>query len=332
MKKKILLTKKYFENDIDYLKKNLHPDCEIVIPDSYDEQALINKCSDVNALLGGFISDELLIAAKKLELIQIPWTGVDKFNFDALKHTDAEVCNSHSNSLAVAEFAVALFLSNVKTIPYHDAQLRSGNWNRPLGDNSNAVSPFSPMISSMKIGIMGFGAIGKKIQSLLKSFGARFVVYTASDVENSTEIGIEKVYNPSELKEFLSACDAVFVSLPLTDKTNSLLDKENLASLKKGSYVINVSRGEIINEKDFYEFVSNGHINAAIDTWWKPATVANSSPSDYDYHELNNIIMSPHRAGMIKDDLPHLADAVTNLNNLCSGLPFINKLNVHNKY
>jgi len=333
MKKKVLLTKNFFNTDLRFLRENLDQDCMLVVPEKYDEIELIEKAGDINVFLGGYVSKDLLKAAPKLELIQIPWTGVDKFNFDALKYTTAKVCNSHSNSTAVAEFSVALFLSLIKGIVVHDKLLRIGSWNRPLPNNDNLISPFSPLISSLTIGIMGFGAIGSKICELLRPFKCKFVLYNSSPIPIDIEKMVKRAFYKDEIDLFLSECDVLFVCLPLTDNTRQVLNKSTLRKLKKGAYLINTARGEIINEEDLYNALESNYLRgAAIDTWWKGPSKDAVMPSKYRFQDFENVVMSSHRAAMIENELPHLEDAVTNINNLINGLPLINEITSVKRY
>jgi lactate dehydrogenase-like 2-hydroxyacid dehydrogenase len=115
--------------------------------------------------------------AKKLKLIQVPWTGVDRLDFELLKKfRDVIICNSHSNCLAVAEYAVALLFDLVKKISYHDQLLRDGNWNRPSEAHEVNYNIFSSYVSNKKVGILGYGNIGKKIKKILNGFDCSFYI------------------------------------------------------------------------------------------------------------------------------------------------------------
>lgn len=328
---KVLLTKKFYSKDLEYIKDGLDSGIEILDPQEYTEQELINHSADVNVLLGAYVSEDLLAQSKSLELIQIPWTGVDKLDYDTLSKFNIEVCNSHSNGNAVAEMSVALFLSVVKGIVYHDNQLRNGFWNRPTPDGSNTFSPFSREISKMKIGILGYGAIGKAIHRMLSGLCSNFSVLTNSGIGDDSNI---TYYEHSNEQEFYEDIDCLFVCLPLTNKTIGYVDSKRLSWMKKGSFLVNTARGAVVNEKDLYHALVENHLDgAAIDTWWRgPSAKEEFHPSDFPFKDLNQVVMSPHRSGMIKGSLPHLDDVITNLNNLHRGLPLINKVDIKKKY
>lgn len=331
MKKRILLTKPFFGKDLEYIKSGLSPEAEVIIPENFELETLINLAKDAEVFLGPNLSPELLANAKKLELIQIPWTGVDKLELSNLEGYDFVLCNSHSNSLAVAEHSVALALALLKKIPYHHNELTIGNWNRPKPDASNVVSPFSVSLKGLKVGLLGYGSIAKKIHKLLLGFECDFYVCSKSQKKFDKEQNVTESFVLENVNDFLEKIELLFVCLPLTVETNKLLDYSKLSLLKNG-YLINTARGEVIEEKALFELLSDKVIKgAAIDTW-NGMIKDGEKPSPFEFEKLNNVILSSHRAGMIEGSLPHLDDAITNINNLCNGLPLINIVDINKKY
>jgi lactate dehydrogenase-like 2-hydroxyacid dehydrogenase len=202
---KILPTRKFFDEDISYLKSKLNADCQILEPKSFDEPELLKYAQDADIFLGPVISKELCKAAPKLKFIQIPWTGVDNLNFQLIEEVGVTVCNSHSNAYAVAEHAVALMLDVAKKITYHDSEFRNGNWNRPRPDGTNEVSPFSKRISNSDVGIIGFGHIGRNIYDFLQGFKCKFHIADTTVNEIHSKNGII-FYPPQLISEFFTMC------------------------------------------------------------------------------------------------------------------------------
>lgn len=331
MKKKVLLTRPFFEKDINYIRSGLCEDAELIIPENFEPGTLISLASDANVFLGPNLSPELLAEAHDLELIQIPWTGVDKLNLSNLQGYNVALCNSHSNSLAVAEHSVALALALFKQIPYHHNELSRGNWNRPKAGGANEVSPFSASVKGLRVGLLGYGSIASKIHKLLLGFGCDFYVCSKHPKKFVAEDSVKSVFTLEGICDFLERIDALFICLPLTEETNQLLDYSKLRLLKNG-YLINTARGEVINEADLFRLLSDKVIKgAAIDTWMG-IIKDGEKPSPFEFEKLNNVILSPHRAGMIEDALPHLDDAIVNINNLCKGLSLINIVDISKKY
>jgi lactate dehydrogenase-like 2-hydroxyacid dehydrogenase len=108
--------------------------------------------------------------------------------------------------------------------------------------------------------------------------------------------------------------------LPLTNETKGVINKKLLKCANKNLLLVNTSRGDLINEQDIYSALSENTIGGvAFDTWFKPPSRNKSLPSNYPFEKLANVVMSPHRAGFIEDELPHLEDVVSNLNAFACG-------------
>jgi|SRR5690625_769541 len=323
---KVLLTKSFFKADLDYINSRLSSKCELIIPEKFDESTMLKYAPKADAILGAYFTESILSAAKNLKLIQIPWTGVNTLDFDLLDRFPVVVCNSHSNSYVVAEHAISLLLDAAKKITYHDALLRKGNWNRP-GLNDNEINPFSKTIVRSKIGIVGFGAIGKNIYEMMGGFKCTFKVFNRT-VKPSIEANNITYYAISEVYDELADLDFVIISLPLTDDTKALVNKKFIENMNKNSVLINISRGEVLDEEDLYAALKDKTIaSAAIDTWFNYPNKSNpiTFPSlNYPYHTLNNLVLSPHRAGFIDSGYPHLDDAIENLNRLANKEKLLN--------
>jgi lactate dehydrogenase-like 2-hydroxyacid dehydrogenase len=331
---KVLLTKAFFKTDLDYIYSRLNSEVELIMPESFDEETILNYAPHADVFFGAYFTESILTAAKNLKLIQIPWTGVNTLDFDLLDKFDVTVCNSHSNSYVVAEHAISLMMDAAKKISYHDRLMREGNWNRP-GLNENDINAFSKTLFNSKIGIVGFGAIGKDIYNMMEGFKCRFKAFNRTskpiiDAENISFHAISEVYAE------LSDLDFVIISIPLTDNTQGLIDQKFLESMNKKSVLVNISRGEVVNEEDLFKALDNKTIaSATIDTWFNYPNKNNpiAFPSlKYSFHELSNIVLSPHRAGFVDGGFPHLDDAIENLNRLVSNRELINVVSLKKGY
>jgi len=335
MEIKVLPTRKFFEKDIQYIKERLHPGCELLMPDSYAESDLIKLAAQADIFLGPVISKALCKAAPKLQFIQVPWTGVDNLDFSLIAELGIKVCNSHSNAYAVAEHAIALMLDVAKKIAYHDAELRKGNWNRPKPDSSNEITPFSKRISNSNIGIIGYGHIGKTIHKFLSGFGCAFFVIDAS-VKTNYSNDDTHFFPISETLELLKQLDVLFICVPLTASTRKLVSPNFLNRMNKTAILINTSRGEVIDENALFTSLNTHQLaGAGIDTWYNYPKNQNEPtyPSvNNPFHELKNIVLSPHRSAMIDGELPHLDDAIININRAAKGLEPLNAISTVTTY
>jgi phosphoglycerate dehydrogenase-like enzyme len=310
----VLVTKKMNKVDVDYIIKYLCPHHNVLIPINYDEEYLLKNIENMNVILGDYVSERMLKKGN-IELIQVHQAGIEKLDLDIIKKYNVSLCNSHSNSLAVAEFAVALILSIAKKIPYHDKLLREGNWNRESSfEKNNFSSNFSSELYSKTIGFIGYGNIGKKISELLNGFKCKKMAIVKNKNKNYRELDF--IGNSKDINYVLENSDYVIVAVPLTDETKRMLNNYNLIKMKKSAYLINISRGEIVEEEALYNILKNNFIaGAAIDAWYNyPEKNEKIYPyNDLPFNELDNIIMSPHRADLIYDKNTYLKDAIDNI-------------------
>ena len=151
-------------------------------------------------------------------------------------------------------------------------------------------------IFNMKVGLFGYGHIGRDIHSILLQ----------NHIETATiDRGhkYENIHLVNSLEELVNYCDLIICSVPKTPKTDNLFNKEMLALMKE-KFIVNVGRSNVINEKELYEVLKNKQIGgAAIDTWEeKPKNKRTKlMPSEYSFHDLNNIILSPHAAMRVEN-------------------------------
>ena len=334
-KTKILINHSFLTNaDIEYMKKNLDEGFDIVTPEKFDDEEILKHIEDVEILLGDNIKKEMLERGN-VQLIQIPFAGVERLNYELLSNYDIPVCNSHSNALCVAEYAVGLLLGISKKIPYHDKLLRNGDWNRDSRKwEEGEVSAFSSYVSNKTIGFIGYGNIGRNIGKLLQGFNPKLMAIVSDKNKEYEELDF--IGDANDLDYVLENADYIIVAAALTHETRGMLNKSNLTKMKDTAYIINISRGRIIDEESLFYILENKLITgAAIDTWYNyPDGTSNITyPSNkYDFHKLDNIIISPHRAAQIVGEAPYLDDAIYNINQYRKNKEFINRLNLKKGY
>lgn len=323
---KILVTRSLLNEDLQYISDGIERLAgenafELILPVTYDEDELCMYCQDADVVLGSFVTEKMIKQAEKLKLIQVPWTGMDTFPFHIMKNSDVVICNSHSNALAVAEFGIALILDMIKKISYHDRKLRQGSWNR----DQTPLSLKSRMLAHQDICILGYGQIGSRLGNILQAFGAKITA-----VDNHIDVNhphVVKTYSGEDRLLAIANADIVVCTLPLTKETEKLIDAEAIERLKPQAILINLSRAEIFDENALYNALTTKRISGfASDVWWQtPGRGKTYGPvSCHKFESLENVLLSPHRAGFIEGELPHLDDAIQNIVNLINGNPFIN--------
>jgi phosphoglycerate dehydrogenase-like enzyme len=200
----------------------------------------------------------------------------------------------HHNALPVAEMALTLLLSAAKRVVPLDQALRRGDW-RPRYERWDT----GLLLQGKTVLILGYGAIGQHVGRFCQALGMR--VLATRRQPDSDHDGVAEIYPTSALHELLPQSQAVIVCLPKTPETTGYLGAAELALLPDGAVVVNIGRGEVIDEGALYEALQNGRISAGLDVWYNypdsEAARAQTPPANYPLHELDNVVFSPHRAG-----------------------------------
>ncbi len=311
---KIVLTRSMVPGDIQYIRDGLDKEIagkyEISIPEEFTEDGICRICEDADILLGPYVTPRILSTCKKLQLIQVPWTGMDTFDFSAVRECSVPVCNTHSNADSVAELGVAIVLDLLKKVSYHDRKMREGNWNR----DQKPLDLKSRMLNKQTVCILGFGNIGSRIGRILAAFGAKIIA-----VDDRASVGetVSEVYKNADIKVALSKADIAVCTLPLTDTTRGMINDEIFGIMKDGAVFVNMSRAAVVDEDSAWNALESGKLGGfGSDVWWNAPKRGESQsyPSvKHEFWKLDNVIMSPHRAGYIEGCLPHLDGAIENI-------------------
>jgi phosphoglycerate dehydrogenase-like enzyme len=309
---------------------------KLIFPRKAEESVFLKYAASAQVIVGWRPSPELLEQAINLKLFIFPGAGVQHL-IDWFRETGKQrgvtLVNGHANSVFVAQHVVAMLLTLLnKVIPHHNWMV-DGKWRK--GDADEKTLP----MQGRRIGLLGYGAINRKVHKLLSNFAVAFSILRRSWENHSTQLPTEaKRYTPTELHEFLDEIDTLLVALPLTAETKGLLGYNELARLGKEGVVINVSRGATIDQKSLYRILTQRKIaGAAIDVWYtyqpEPDEAGRKYPYERPFHTLDNIVLSPHRAASPFDDLDRWDEVVENLARFAQGRKsFLNVVDVERGY
>lgn len=317
---KIVLTRSMLPGDIQYIKNGLDKEIQnqysFVVPTEFTEKGICAVVADADILLGPYVTKKILSTAKNLKLIQVPWTGMDTFDFDSVRDCSVPVCNTHSNADSVAEIGVTIILDLLKKISYHDRKMRLGNWNR----DQEPLNLKSKMMNRQTVCVLGFGNIGSRVGKLVTALGSK-VIAVGGHVK-AGEIAAE-VYKKDQIKDAISKADVIVCTVPLTDSTRGMINRELYGYMKDGVVFVNLSRAAVVDEDDTWNALEEGKLGAfGSDVWWNTPKrgETESYPSiKHEFWKLDNVLMSPHRAGFVEDSLPHLDGAIDNIIALSKG-------------
>lgn len=267
----------YIEERINSLRK------EFSIDIVYDDYAGLD---DVDVLLATSLSEGDLETQDKLKAIFVPFTGLNKFPLMKIEEEGIYISNTHAKAHIVAERGLALTLALMgKVIPY-DQELRNNDrWlTREFWG-----SEFWNSLYNKKCGIVGMGSIGRNTKKLLKPFNCKII-----NLKRDEKKGMADIYS-EDINGLLDESDVIFLTCALNEETKHLINKSNI-HLLKNKFIINVSRGNVIEEEALYAALEEKIIlGAAIDVWYQyPKNSKTMKPSKYDLSKFNNIVMSPH--------------------------------------
>jgi len=254
--------------------------------------------ADCHVLVHGALEPEWIERAPALRAVIVPYAGISPaMQTLLLRYPEVTLHNLHYNDVATAEFALALLFAAVKFIVPLDRQLRQGDWRqRYLG------AP-SLLLAGKRVLILGYGAIGRQLAPPCLALGMQVSGVRRRCPPQPFENGVA-VYTLADLPSLLPSTDILICVLPETAETVGLVGARELAALPSGAVVINVGRGPVIDEEAFYQALRCGHLAAAgIDVWYcyppDEAARDRTLPARMPFHELDNVVLSPHRGGWL---------------------------------
>ncbi|MEZ5992965.1 MAG: NAD(P)-dependent oxidoreductase [Planctomycetota bacterium] len=252
---------------------------------------------DYTILVAGRPIPELLKASEVLNTLVIPFAGLPASTSELLREfPEISVHNLHHNAPATAELSMALLLAAAKSVVPIDSRFRQGDWSdRGQMDRSIQLEGRTALV-------LGYGQIGKRVARACQGLGMQVIAIARrkhSDPEH-------ELHTVDELTDVLPKADALMVCLPATPETEGLIGEAELALLPPDAVVVNIARGPIVHEQALYDALKERRIFAAgLDVWWKyPASRdewGKTQPSAFPFHELENVVMSPHRGGHVSD-------------------------------
>jgi glycerate dehydrogenase len=216
------------------------------------------------------ITKEHMQNAKDLKLICIAATGMNNVDLDGAKELGIEVKNVagySTDSVIGHTFSMLFYL--IGHSRYYDEVVKDGTYSKS-GLFTDVSKPFFE-VKGKKWGIIGLGEIGRGVAKIASAFGAEVCYYSTSGKNNSQD------YEKVELDELLKSCDIITIHAPLNDKTNNLLDYEQLLICKDGAIVLNLGRGGIVNEDAVAKIIDEKNISFGLDVFTKEPLDINSA-------------------------------------------------------
>ena len=284
-KKKILIIQKVHEKGMELI--NNHPNFDVEVTDDTSVENLKSKIKDCDgaSIRIAKLSGDVINEAKNLKIISRHGVGYDNIDLKTAKERDIKIAiTANANAVTVAEHVMFVLLNIAKRRELYHTTVKEGNFK-----DRNKL-PKTIEIWKKNFLIMGFGRIGKALIKRCLGFEMNVYVYDPFvDKDIIDKLGGEKVNN---IEEAVKTMDVISLHMPLTDKTENLINYNLLKTMKKNCIIINAARGGIINEEDLNKALNEDLIfGAGIDVFKK-------EPPENDNPLLKNdkVYLSPHTA------------------------------------
>lgn len=250
-----------------------------------NEEELIENCKDAEVLLctgNPIINKNIIESLPNLKLIQRFGIGVNSIDLEAATRNGVTVLNMPGFCIKeLATHATSLILALIRNTVYYDREIRKFNWPK--------AKYYKPEdLSDLTVGLYGFGGSAKELYKIIyNGFGSKFIAYDPyinDSITNDYKIQLVS------FDELLTRSDIISLNAPLTNETRGIFNKDAFAKMKNTAMIINIARGELINEKDLVEALENGEIRfAGLDVFeTEPLS------KDSKLREMDNVIITCH--------------------------------------
>ena len=284
---KILLTNHYEGKPAEIIKS--------AVPDGFEsvsQQELEGKVKEADYLLVSGrlkINRTVLGNAQNIKMIQRTGVGLDSIDLEYIRNHDVPFyVNKGVNAQSVAEHTILLMLASLRNLVEINENTKRGIWKK------QAQGVCTHELCGKTVGLIGMGAIGRKVAGMLKAFGAEVLYNDVSKMKQEDENTLGIKFSTRE--EIIEKSDIISLHCPLTDDTRHMINDRTVNKMKNGVILINTARGGLIDEAALINGIKNGKIaGAGIDVYEKEP-VDNS-----EVLNLQNVITTPHIGGVTYD-------------------------------
>jgi phosphoglycerate dehydrogenase-like enzyme len=280
----------------------------------------------VDVLVSMAFTREMGAAAGRLRLLQVPGAGLDRIDRAALP-AGARLANVYGHETGIAEFVLGAMLSLSRGLPRLDAALRRGVWESQWAVGVPAPPPW-PEMAGKTVGIVGYGRIGRCVARRARAFEMD-VLAVRRDPARSAGDPFAEVGGLERLDAVLARADYLVLTLPLTAESRGLLGEARLKAMKPTAVLINVSRAEIVDGAALYQALAGRRLGgAALDVWYRyPTDASPTLPAPQPFHELPNVLLTPHVSGWTEGMLEARARLIAeNIERAALGEPPVNEI------
>lgn len=297
--KKVLLTPRSFheagEGPRNLLRDNGFEVIENTTGKTLSEDQMVDMCKDIEGLIVGIdpVSSKVLEQAIHLKAISKYGVGLDNIDLDAARKLNIKVDRAvNANTTSVAELAVGLFFALARNIVSISASTQQGGWKRIRGVE----------ITGKTLGLVGLGSIGQEVARMAKGLGMKIFAYDPYIDKNATFIKDFDI-KITEFEKVIESADFLSLHLPLTSDTKNIINTYTLQAMKSTAFLINTSRGELVDENALYQALILKNIaGAASDVFSK------EPPGEHPLLNLENFVLTSHIGAYTKEANQRMAE------------------------
>jgi phosphoglycerate dehydrogenase-like enzyme len=277
----------------DRVRAHLTVPCDFV---HTDETSAPDVLAKVDVLVTLVFTQEMAAAATRLRLVQVPGAGLDRIDRSAVP-AGVSLANVNGHETGIAEYVLGAMIAISRTFDRLNTSLRAGRWDSQWAPGV-PPPPVWPELSGRTLGILGYGGIGQEVARRARAFNMR-VCAIRRNLGQSAGDDLALLGDMHSLDEVLRRSDYLAITLPLGPETQGLIGAKQLGLMKPTAIIINVSRAQIVDEDALYEALAERRIGgAALDVWYRyPSAAGPMLPSRRAFHELPNVLMTPHVSG-----------------------------------
>ena len=279
----------------------------------YKKEEMLKFIRDIDGIIIGIdeLSAEIIEKANALKVISKYGTGLDNIDINMATNKKIVVTNTPTANVdAVADLTFGLILSLARRIPEADKKTKSGRWEKIIGKS----------VWKKTVGIIGLGKIGRQVVKRARGFEMNILAFDIiKDKKFAQKYGIKYV----NLEKLLRKSDYISIHIPLNDATRNMISYEELEKMKKDAFLINTSRGGIVDEEALYDALKNNKLRgAALDVY------TNEPLRESPLKELDNVIMTPHIGAYTEEAIENMSiQAAQNLIDVLEGRESQNRAN-----
>lgn len=279
----------------------------------YKKEEILNLIKDIDGIIIGIdeLSAEIIEKANKLKVISKYGTGLDNIDIHMAPKKKIIVTNTPTANVdAVADLAFGLILSLARRIPEADQKTKNGKWEKIIGKS----------VWEKTLGVIGLGKIGRQVVKRARGFQMNILGFDlVKDKKFAQRYGIKYV----NLEKLLQKSDYITIHIPLNDATRGMISYKELEKIKREAFLINTSRGGIVDEQALYKALRNNQLKgAALDVYHS------EPPVESPLKELDNVIMTPHIGAYTEEAIENMGmQAAQNLIDVLEGRKPKNRVN-----